>query len=683
MQLKKYIVFTLVFAFTGTLTWSQCNSPITAKADYAYTTNSFFQAIELYEKALKKVKKDKGLKFCIQYTVAKCYLKLNDYKKAEAQFKKIMKGEVSEAMAYYQYGMLLKNQGRYEEAKVQFEKYVQKVPDDYKGKEAVTSCENAIKWINDPTCYQVENVKAFNTKSWEFSPIYANKKQTQLYFTSNREKSMGKESPIWGMANEDFWVSNKDKSGKWSTPTGVPILSTTFSEGAGVFDAKYSTLYFTRCFGDKKNGSGCQIYSARRQGPDKWNEPVKLELAPDSFTTGHPALTPDGKYMIFSSNMPGGEGGMDLWIAEYSKKEKTFVNPKNLGPSINSFFEEVYPFVKEDGKLYFSSNRPSGMGGLDIYKCDKKGELQWGKPENMMYPMNSEGDDFGIVFEAGKEAGFLTSNRKGGKGFDDIYAFTIPKATITLSGTVRDKDTKAVIPDATVTFEDSQGNKFETKTDATGYYKKEIPFGAAYDMTASKKDYYNDINRASTMGLDPLKTCKDTTIVADFYLKTQKVDLEFEIQFVFDKAEWFKEYNDTLNKIIVILKDNPTMVAELGAHTDARGNDKYNEDLAQRRANAVVKYLVDNGIDPKRLQAKGYGESQPRTLQRDMKGAESGYIFPKGTVLTEEYINSLKKEENGEKKFEDAHRLNRRVTVKKISDDYKPPVKKEEKEDGE
>jgi len=161
-------------------------------------------------------------------------------------------------------------------------------------------------------------------------------------------------------------------------------------------------------------------------------------------------------------------------------------------------------------------------------------------------------------------------------------------------------------------------------------------------------------------------------------LKTQKVDLEFEIQFVFDKAEWFQEYNDTLNKIIVILKDNPTMIAELGAHTDARGSDKYNQDLSQRRADAVVKYLVDNGIEKERLQAKGYGESEPRKLQRDMKGAESGFIFTKDTQLTEEYINNLKKEENGEKKFEDAHRLNRRVTVKKISDNFKPKKEKEE-----
>lgn len=678
MNLKRLSALVLILSFSGVYSWSQCNTSATNKADYAYNTNSFYQAIDLYSKALNKVKKDKDLKFCINFTIAKCYLKLNEYKKAEAQFKKIMKGEVSEPIAYYHYGMMLKNQGRYEEAKAQFEKYVQKIPDDYKGKLGLESCENAIKWINDPTCYQLENVKAFNTKEWDFSPIYANKKQTQLYFTSNREKSLGKENIIWGFKNEDFWVSNKDKSGKWSTPVGVLVLSTQFSEGAGVFDAKYSTLYFTRCFGDKKNGSGCQIYSARRQGPDKWNEPVKLELAPDSFTTGHPTLTPDGKFLIFSSNMPGGEGGMDLWIAEYSKKEKTFTNPKNLGPQINSFFEEVYPHIKEDGKLYFSSNRPEGMGGLDIYKCDFKEPQKWNKPENMMYPMNSEGDDFGIVFEKGKEAGFITSNRKGGKGYDDIYAFSIPKATITLSGTVRDKDTKAVIAGATVTFEDSQGNKFETKTDATGYYKKDIPFGAAYDMTASKKDYYNDVNRASSMGLDPLKTCKDTNIIADFLLKTQKVDLEFEIQFVFDKAEWFLEYNDTLKKIITILKDNPTMVAELGAHTDARGSDKYNQDLSQRRADAVVKYLIENGIEQQRIQAKGYGESEPRKLQTDMKGAESGFVFPKDTQLTEEYINNLKKEENGEKKFEDAHRLNRRVTVKKISDDFKPKKEKEE-----
>lgn len=663
---------------------AQCNIKETAKADFAYNTNSFDAAIELYSKAYSKVK-DKQEKACVQYQIGKAYLKLNDLKKAESAFKKI-KVEVDDPTFYYDYGLLLKNFGRYEEAKIQFDKYVERNPTDPKGKTQSLACETAIKWMNDPTCYQLENFKSINTKEWDFSPIISNKKGTQLIFSSNRPKSMGKDdNPIWGFPLEDLYVTNRDKKGtKWSDPTGLPIVSTVYSEGSGIMDKKFTTLYFTRCFGDKKNGSGCQIWKARRQGPDKWNEPEKLEyLAPDTFVTGHPALTNDGKYLVFASNMEGGEGGMDLYIAAYDKKKKDFADPKSLGKDINTFFEEMYPFIKGDGSLYFASNRPEGMGGLDIYQSRPKegSKIQWEKPENMRYPINSEGDDFAIVFETGKEAGYLTSNRKGTRGYDDIYLFSIPKATILLSGTVRDKDTREIIAGATVELKDAAGNVFKTTTDATGYYKEEIPFGIAYDMTASKQDYYNDVSHATTMGLDPLKTCRDTTIVRDFFLKTQKINLEFEIQFVFDQCVWFKEYNDTLATIVTIMKDNPTLVAELGAHTDARGSDSYNLKLSQCRADSVVAFLVREGIDTKRLVAKGYGEGEPRKLVSDMKGAETGFLFKKDEIMTEERINALKKEQ-GDKVFEDAHRLNRRVTVKKVSDDYKPPVQKEDTDDG-
>lgn len=680
--MKKILLFSFVtFAFAQ-IANAQCDIKATAKADEAYNNNAFDDAIELYNKAAGKVKgKDgKEAKSCIAFQIAKCYLSLNDYKKAESQFKKVMKGEPADVEAYFVYGNLLKSQARYEEARVQFEKYLEKNPTSEKAKASLQSCNDAINWMNNPTCYQIENLKIFNDKMMDFSPVYSNKKQTQIIFASNRAKSMGKESGIWGELNEDLWVSDLSKGNKWSAPTPIVGLSSDKSEGAVVMNSRYNMIYFTRCFGDKKNGSGCQIYSARRMGPNKWGEAMKLELFPDSFVTGHPALTPDDKVLVFSSNVPGGEGGMDLYYAVYDKKTKGFTNPTNLGKEINTAGNEVFPFIKSDGTLYFSSDKPEGMGGLDIYKSASEGENKWGKPENMRYPINSEADDFGIVFKLGEEAGMLSSNRKGSKGGDDIWAFSIPQAKIMLSGTVRDKDTKEVLADATVELTDAQGNKFTAKTDATGYYKKEIPFGVAYDMIASKKDYYNDVNRASTMGLDPLKTCRDTNIIADFYLKTQRVDLEFEIQFIFDREKWFPEYNDTVKKILTILLDNPTMVAEIGAHTDTRGNDDYNQKLSERRANEVVKYLVDNGIDAKRLKAKGYGETSPRKLQRDMIGSETKYVFKKDTELTDDFINEIKKTE-GDKVFEDAHRLNRRVVVKKLSDDYKAPKSNKSKND--
>lgn len=650
---------------------AQCKVKATAKADYAYITNSYSLAIEQYSKAKSKVKKDKAAKSCIDYHLAKCYLKLRDFKKAESKFKAITKTEGVEPVVYLEYANLLKSQGRYEEAKPLYEKYAKMKPSDPTGEIGAKSCEMAVQWINNPSCYQVENRKEWNTKEMDFSPMIASKKGNEVIFSTNRAKSYGRNNPIANELYEDLWKSTKGKDGKWSTPVSLedPINSEK-SEGASTMDSKYRVLYFTRCVSNKKDGSYCAIYKTQRTG-NKWNEPEKLELGGDSGTvTGHPTLTDNGQVLIFASNMAGGEGGMDLWYATYDRKKKTFVNPVNLGKEINTRDNEMYPHLRLDGNLYFSSDKPEGMGGLDIYKSVSVGDNKWGKPENMKYPLNSAGDDFGIIFESGKEQGYLSSNRQGGKGSDDIYSFSIPQATITLSGTVRDKETNQPLQNAKVELKDPEGKLVEIKTDATGFYKKDIPFGVTYDMTASKEKYFNDVNRASSFGLDPLINCKDTTIIADFYLKPIK-EVTFEIQFVFTKAQIFPEHIQDIKNLYTILIDNPTLVVEIGGFTDSRGDNKSNQALSERRSQAIIDSLIEMGIEKERLTKKGYGEEVPRTLKEDMKGFETGYIFPKGTVLTDEYLNKLKTEQ-GDKVFEDGHRLNRRIEMKVLRDDHKP-----------
>lgn len=656
---------------------AQCDVKATMKADFAYKSNAFLLAADLYKKAKGKAKKDKAAKICIQYHIAKCYSKMGEFKKAETQFKSLTSKEGADAYIYLDYANVVKVQGRYEEAKVLFEKYKELNPSDPRGEIGAQSCDLAIKWKDNPTCYQVENMKEWNTKQMDFAAAYASKKMNHVIFTSNRPKSYGGENLISGELWEDMYESKKDKQNKWSVPTALSDeINTKNTDGVGVMDGKFRTLYFTRCFSSKKDGSYCQIYKSTRQG-QTWTAAEKLGLSTDSFVTGHPTITADAKFMIFASNMKGGFGGMDLWYATYDKKQKDFVNPVNLGPEINSADNEMYPFLKSDGTLYFSSNRPEGMGGLDIFKAVSTGENTWGNPENMKSPINSESDDFGIFFETGKETGFLSSNRAKGVGSDDIYRFYVPEATITLSGTVRDKDTREVIEGATVEMKDKEGNVITATSDKTGFYKLEIPFGVEYDMQATKKDYYNDVNRASTAGLDPMINCKDTNIVADFNLKTTKVVLEFEIQFIFNQAEPLKEYVDSVNNLLLIIQDNPQVVVEIGAHTDSRGSTESNQKLSERRANWIVAYLIEKGIPADRLVAKGYGEEQPRELTKNMTGLTSGRVFEKGTVLTEEYINGLKTSE-GDKQFEDAHTLNRRVSFKILSEDYKGTAPKED-----
>lgn len=685
MNLKK-ILLTLSIPLLGLQAWAQCDNKFTQKADFAYNTNSFGAAIDEYDKAMGKAGKDKALKSCIQYQVARCHLHLNDYKNALKEFKKLEKYPPDNPLYYYEYGNLLKSEKLYEEAKVQFQKYIEKAPDDERGPLALKSCDDAIYFISHPTCHKIENQKKWNTKESDYSPIIADKKGTEIYFTSNREKSVGKPNPLWDMLNEDFYFVKKDKKGGWSAPAlleGAEEVNTTYSEGSGDMDKKFSTLYFSRCFGDKKSGSGCRIYQVKQVG-NKWDVPVQIALFPDSFVCVHPTISGDGKFMIFASNYPdGSQGGMDLWMASYNKKEKTFTNPVNMGPDINSPSHEMFPYLKADGSLYMSSDRVSGLGGLDIYVCGRQAgdKPVFNKPENLQYPLNSEGDDFGIVFEIGKETGYLSSNRKGGRGHDDIYSFNAPSSKIILSGTVRDKNTKAIIAGAKIVFTDGL-NTFETTSDATGFYKKEIPFGVNYEMTASKPQYYNDVNRASSHGLDPLKVCNDTNLVADFYLKPIE-ELEFEIQFVFDQAIMFDQFVDSVDVMVQILNDNPTMVVEIGGHTDSRGNDDYNQKLSERRAQAVVDSLIARGIAKERLVVKGYGETEPRVLHKDFKGPTSGFVFVKDTKLTDDYINPLDdKTDAGKKKFEDAHQFNRRISMKTLNTNYKPPVVKDDDEKG-
>lgn len=674
MNIKHLLISFVLFALVGTLkTNAQCNNKYSADADKAYKAGFYFQAMELYDKALSKVKKDKDAKACMIFQSAQCFRKMKDYKKAVGKYQQAIKAGYDDPKVYWYLAMILKEQGSYEEAKIQFDEYAKKNPSDPLGKIASESCVNAVKWRNNPTCYGVENLKALNTRNNDFSPIYSSKKSDELIFTSSREGAAGKPDAIVGEIPEDLFEAKVDKKGKWSAPKPIEgSINTKSSEGASTINKKFNTLYFTRCGLDKKSKVGCQIYEVKKQG-QKWAEPVKLTLAADSFVTGHPTISADGNYMIFSSNMSGGKGGMDLWIAKFDKKQKTFANPKNL-ENINTASNEMYPYLRTDNKLYFSSDRVEGMGGLDIYKADEESEGVFKNVVNMRYPMNSPGDDFGIVFEGATEKGMLTSNRAGGRGKDDIYTFAITKSSVNLIVTVKDVDTKQPIAGAKVEITNSSGEKKEFTTDAAGKINlNPAQYNEDYELYATQAKYYSGKGAANTKGIDPLTTCKDTTVTAEILIKSAVVPLAYDVLFEFDRHDYYPEFVDTLNKIVKILKDNPTMTVNIGAHTDSRGKDDYNQRLSEGRAKKVVAYVVSQGVDQARIKTTGYGETEPRVLEYDIDG------FKKGTKLDDAFINSLKTEDERER----AHKLNRRVSLRKIDDSYKPKdvPKKEEKEE--
>lgn len=653
------------------------------EADKAYDTEQYSVAIDLYKQAYNKVKKNKAEKARILFRLAECYRMTNNSKQAANWYQRVTKAGYPDPTAYLYLADALKADEKYPEAIIQYNEFTKLKPEDPRGKYGVESCELAQKWKDEPTRYTVENVKKFNSKSSDFSPYWVDKNFKAILFTSTREGSTGNGSDGWtGQSFSDLYVVTQDKKGAWSEPLPADEnINTEVNEGTAWINKKANIIYFTRCPIIKKQKIGCQIYYSKKQGKG-WAPPDTLLLTTDmGYAIGHPTLSDDELNIYFSSDMPGGYGGKDIWVASRSKKTKPFEKPVNLGPNINTESEEMFPYLRDDGVLFFSSNSLSflGMGGLDIYKVTKEGD-KWGKPINLQSPLNSSGDDFGIVFKGNKEEGYLTSNRKGGRGDDDIYSFYLPPLVFTLQGTVRDDSTKQIIVGAHVSLVGSDGSVVEDSTDATGMFhfgKTQILESTSYELTIAKNKYFGAKGRETTVGL-----MKSKDLVHDFTLAPIPPTPVVLPDILYDIAKWDlrPESMDSLNFLLNILNDNPRWVIELASHTDIRPIPMTNDSLSQRRAKSAADYLVEKGIYAQRIKARGYGANRPRVLDRDKNVQldpkkypackDKAIFFPKGTHLTEAFIKSLKN--NCEK--EAAHQLNRRTEFSVLSEDFIPPA---------
>jgi peptidoglycan-associated lipoprotein len=613
--LKRFVLTTITFTLFMSTAIAQPKA--VRNADKSFNQGEYYEALEGYKKALSGIKGNKALKAELTYKSAMCYKMFNDTKKAEVWFNKAIKAKYPEPEAILFYGDMLRSNNKYDEALTEYENYVKLKPDDKRGNIGIESCKLAIKWKQEPTRHTVNNVQQLNSKNDDFSIIYSKKNYKEVIFTSAREGTIGNAVDGWtGQSFTDLFEAKQDKNGKWSTPEPFKEpLNSKHNEGSADLNKKFSTIYFTRCEYGKNKVKGCQIFNTRRKG-NNWDEPTLMPFADDTFTVGHPAINLNEDLLIFASDMPGGFGGRDLWYATYDKKKKTWSNPINLGAAINTAGDELFPTLRNDSTLYFSSNGMVGMGGLDIYKATLNGG-KWGNVENMKFPLNSPGDDFGMVFQGDEEKGFLTSNRDGGKGGDDIYEFSVPPILFNISGIVYDFDTKDPIKDAEVQMVDKDGITYSIMTDKMGaYYFDNSKFkeNNTYNFTAHHDDFLNDIGTVTTVGETEGKDFKK-----DFFLKSAKVVIRLpEILYDLNSAQLRPESKDSLNGLIKTLRDNPNIRIELMSHTDSRGSAKSNIDLSQRRAQSVVDYLIEQKIDPSRLQAKGYGET--RLLNRCKDG---------------------------------------------------------------
>ncbi|HTA82748.1 MAG TPA: OmpA family protein [Bacteroidia bacterium] len=612
------------FLFLTTTTFAQKNA--LKDADNGFKNLRYFDAIELYKKAYtdlgdKSGKGDKATKARILFQVAECYRMLGDAKQEVQWYGKAIKANYPDDNDLLYKADAERQLGNYDDALTDYKAFKDKVPSNKAADAGIESCQKASEWKNNPTRYVVTDMVQINTKNRDYSPAYADRRFDEIYFVSTRPGGTGdKIDGNIGESFADIYDTKMDKNGKWSAPVPLPApINTADNEGPMCFDHGFKTLYFTRCGVTKNKGVHCQIWYAERKG-NTWGDPVMIPFQNDSTTYGYPTLSADDQELFFSSDMAGGYGKEDIYVSHYDKKAKTWGTPVNLGPDINTAGNEVFPFMHTDGTLYFSSDGWPGMGGLDIFKAAKLGPDKWGKVENMKYPINSEADDFGIVYEGTKERGYFASNRALGKGSDDIYSFNLPPLLFAITGTVRDDKTLKPIKGATVHMVGSDGSDNYIKTDTGGHYfyaaksatERYVKQGASYILSADASDleYLASKVKAtvSTVGQNDSKTW-----IEDFTLT--KADLTVRLKFprveyALDKAILTENSKDSLNYLVKLLKDNPTIKIELDAHTDPQGSEKHNMPLSQARAQSCVDYLISQGIDSARLKAKGWGFTQ-------------------------------------------------------------------------
>jgi peptidoglycan-associated lipoprotein len=662
MRITKFLVVAIIAGLFSINASAQTDH--LAIANKSFEAQEYYKAITLLKKAYSK-EKEKANKAEIIFKTAECYRFVNDSKQAETWYRKALKIKYPENNVQLYYANALKANGKFEDAIVEYEKYSELVPDDPRGKNGAEACALAQKWVDNPSRYVVENAVQLNGKQMDFAPSYASKNHKELYFTSSRGNAAGNEVDGWtGQGFTDVFKATIDNKGKWSKPKPLPAtINSIYNEGAAVMNNDFNQMIFTRCSLKKKVKMGCELYSTNKNG-DSWTEPEALPFFvkdedDDStqVTVGHPALSADGTVLVFAADAEGGKGGKDLWKSNFDDEKKRWSKPVALA-SVNTPGDEMYPFIHADGTLYFASSGHIGMGGVDIFMAEAQGE-DWGNVTNMRSPINSSGDDFAIIFEKEQEKGYFTSNREDGKGSDDIYSFLLPALKFTLCGTVSDFKTKAPIGDAKVSIVGTDGSSLETTTDSKGKYCFDLAPATSYVITAGKRDLYlNKTGKTTTVGFE-----EDKDLTHDFELDpiNRVIDLP---NIFYDLGKWDlrPESKVAMDGLVETLNDNPTIVVEMGAHTDTRASDSYNLSLSQKRAQSVVDYLIESDVAAERLVAKGYGETTPKVL--DVAVGE----LAAGSVINDAFIAKL----SGEDLKEEAHQLNRRTEFKVLRNDYVP-----------
>ncbi len=674
MTMKRYILILLsiLCLCVETDLYAQRRNPA-KNADLAFGRKQYMEAVDRYKKAYKKSKRNKSERARISFQMGECYRLVGLYKRAEPYYKRVIKTDFTNTHpeVYLYLAETYKSNEKFKDALECYETYTKMVPDDPRGPLGIETTNLIQTWIENPSKYEITEMKKINSKNSDYGATWTSNNYNEIIFTSSRAGATGGEKEgITGQEFSDFWTAKQDRKGEWSSPVladkGENINSND-SDGSPFMNSSYNKLYFTRCEAGEHRKNGCKIMVASKSGGSFSSpRPVEIVTVDTLDIVGHPTVSGDELILYFSAERNGGFGGKDIWVSTRKSTNEPFGRPFNLGENINTAGDEVFPFLRNDTTLYFSSNGHGGMGGLDIFVSTIDTAGNWGQAVNLKYPMNSTSDDFAICFHPTQEKGFMSSNRGNNRGDDNIYYFEEPQIKFTFSGTVKDENTMQFVSNATVRFVGSDGSVMSTRTNDKGYFnfsESQVNKNTTYEITIDKENYFTLNATETTVGLEFSKDFEK-----EYELKPIPEEPIMLPDILYDLGKWDlkPQFEDSLQGLIETLQINPTITIELASHTDARDTDEHNDILSQKRAQSVVDYLIIRGIDPLRLTAKGYGERVPRTIQKDM--TVKGYNFKAGTQLTEDFINKLPNNEVREA----AHQMNRRTEFRILSKDFVP-----------
>ena len=672
------------------------------KGDKFFALGEYYDAAGQYKKAYSQTKaKDKPLRGQRALKMADCYRRINYTQKAIAAYNNAVRYKQADTLSLFYLGQLQLKNGSYKEAEKTFLMLI----DSLGTTEAaltqapisqistlqsqilvgLQSARMAPKWKEDAALsgYEIKRQDLFNSRRAEFSPMLAGDDYDQLYFSSTRNQAVGDElSGITGTKPGDIFVAYKDEKGNWLKPETIESdLNTEQDEGACAFTPDSKMMYLTVCKTDPSYPRYAQIYTSNRSDAS-WGKAQLFEITKDTLSLfAHPAISPDGMWLYFVSDMPGGLGGLDIWRAQLTTSGIGAL--ENLGAPINTPGDEMFPTFRPNGDLYFSSNGHPGMGGLDIFVAMPVNSEQltvnsYDYPphgvnnnptdpndrtnqnyslntihyslEHPGFPLNSQGDDFGMTFEGLHNRGFFSSNRGDARGWDHIYSFEKHEVVQTVKGWVYEQDGYE-LPEALVYMVGNDGTNQKLSVKGDGSFTEEIKPGVDYVFLGTCKGF---LNHKEQLKVDTVTESQEYVLQFPLASITAPVLID-NIFYDFDKATLRPESTEALDKLITLLEENPNVTIELSAHTDYRGPSAYNQRLSQRRAESVVNYLVEHGIDSLRLSPVGYGKDKPKTIKRKL--TEKYPWLKEGDVLTEEFITALKDEEQQEI----CNQLNRRT----------------------